>query len=328
MTLHGNRRGGRGGFTLIEILIVIVIIAILASLVAVVASRAFGKANQAASRVEIGQLEASIAAFKNQYNVPYIPSRLWLDESGQWTANTTVPVKSAVPTASLNLPQLEADSRQWLERVFGRSLTFPIDWNGNGTAGPTDPNSNMILEGHQVIVFALGGLGGTNGFSTSPTNPANFAGGVGKKGPFFEFDPGRLKQAPGDPVAMPGYLDRYGSNFYAYLSAYKSQNGYNPYGVSDCTLLGVDPYFDQYNFVASPPTITPTRFLKPNDFQIICAGPDGKFGALKARLLLLPPNPGANTAWTPQNAGNVWPSGTVGVDDLSNFYDGALGSAQ
>jgi hypothetical protein len=74
----------------------------------------------------------------------------------------------------------------------------------------------------------------------------------------------------------------------------------------------VQPYYD-----------APGRYLKPTGFQIISAGPDGKFGNVGLRLPAL-----GLSGWSPVNASNVWPSGTDGHDDLSNFYDSALGTSQ
>jgi prepilin-type N-terminal cleavage/methylation domain-containing protein len=343
-----NRERRRGGFTLIEMLVVVVIIALLASLLVGGAWKVMTRAREAAVVQEIRQFDTAITNFQNSFNVPYIPSRIWLDERGEFTANSTVALKSATALNAAQQAALEADSRQYLERVFGRNLTFPIDWNGDGTAG----NSNVILEGHQCLAFFLGGITETipdpndggrvkpmryRGFSTNPTNPANFNTG-GTKGPFldageftlprFFFSAANASQNPngnGSMLQYPGLLDRYGSQPYVYFSSYKGRNGYNRYGVSDCESLGMRPYYEQGATTAagSPDG----RYIKPDGYQIISAGRNMAFGSL-TNYLALPPNSTWPQPWSLQTAGAVWPSGSAGADDLSNFHDTGLGSGQ
>jgi hypothetical protein len=64
--------------------------------------------------------------------------------------------------------------------------------------------------------------------------------------------------------------------------------------------FGVKPYRD-----------TPSTYYKPDSFQIICAGDDGVFG------------PGG--LWTPASASTVYPPGSPGCDDQSNFHTRLLG---
>src|SRR5262245_56519506 len=82
-------RATRLGFTLVELLVVITIIAILVSLLTVVASKAIRTAEETSNRVEIGKLETAIASFKQQFNVPYLPSLIWLDETMQYNTPPT-----------------------------------------------------------------------------------------------------------------------------------------------------------------------------------------------------------------------------------------------
>ena len=106
------------------------------------------------------------------------------------------------------------------------------------------------------------------------------------------------------------YIDAYQNSnkqVYAFFSSFNGQNGYNRYSdgngnvLSDCASLGVFPYQQS---VGGP-------FQKPDSFQIICAGKDGKFGA--------------GGVWSPSTAATVYPAGSAGFDDRSNFYDTSLG---
>src|SRR5262249_4093624 len=151
------------------------------------------------------------------------------------------------------------------------------------------------------------------GFSTIPTNPS-IPGGE-RIGPFYTFETGRLAISPNAPAPPnPGppsarffsFLDRYGTQPYAYFSSYKTTNGYNRYGTSDCLYLGVTPYAE-----------TPNRYHKADSFQIISAGVDGKWGAGSG----VPPT----LFWTPASASVFYPDGTPGRDDQGSFYSSPLG---
>jgi prepilin-type N-terminal cleavage/methylation domain-containing protein len=333
MKLRDIRR--RGAFTLIELMIVLAIIALLMSLVVAAAWKAFGTAKQGKATVEIGQLDTGVSSFEAGYNVKYIPSMIWLDETGMYSTTPTMSSQLnqwfqtlGGPGQTAFLSGLANDSKQYLEQVFGRGIYVsgttnlnPIDWNGDTIVG----NTNAILEGHQALVFFLGGIpavpvngfaGTPLGFSTNPANPA--APGGSRKGPFAEFDPARLKVPTNNNVGALhyfSYVDSFaanaGNSFYAFFSSYKSQNGYNRYVVSDCVSLGVSPYYQSSN-----------QYYKPNGVQILCCGPDGLFGNVGG--------PSNNFAypWTPQTAGNVANAVPGLADDQSNFYDRTLGTSQ
>jgi len=145
------------------------------------------------------------------------------------------------------------------------------------------------MQGHQCLVFFLGGLqqgGACYGFSSNPTNPmqAPTAGEV-RRGPFFDFNATRLISGYG------GYLDIYGVQPYAYYSTTGTINSYNP---GDCSLTS--PYF-----------YSAGNYVKPDSFQIISAGANMQFG------------PGGQ--WTPGSSPAV---GTAGGDDIANFSTGRL----
>src|SRR5260370_16173737 len=85
------------------------------------------------------------------------------------------------------------------------------------------------------------------------------------------------------------YVDPYGRRtngtvqYYAYFSSFHgNQNDYNhfftlnatAYPGSDCASLGVWPYATS----ATTGTSAKPQYVKPNSWQIICAGQDGVFG--------------------------------------------------
>jgi prepilin-type N-terminal cleavage/methylation domain-containing protein len=134
-----------------------------------------------------------------------------------------------------------------------------------------------------ALAFWLGGPNG-NGFSANPQNP--FDTNSSRIGPFFEFDPGRLKIAGGVrryyPPRVPGLTAPY-VYFRAGGNGYEGHPGDPP----------VKPFWDTRTH----------NWVNPRSFQILCAGLDGQFGA-----------------------GNQFPAGedydAANRDDLTNFSGG------
>jgi hypothetical protein len=140
------------------------------------------------------------------------------------------------------------------------------------------------------------------------------------------------------------YLDPWLQDPYAYFSAYKKLNGYNRYlayyaalGLgqqSDCpsltvpnpyatTVLGVWPYAQTAGTSANPLA----TYLNKDTYQIICAGPDKKFGQGTPMTIVSgvqSPTP-ASSLWSPSTTGSMLPDSR---DDFSNFYDKQLGSGE
>jgi hypothetical protein len=255
------------------------------------------------------------------------------------------------PKTGQFLSTLDQDSVAYLQKTIGRnSPKFTAKWqSAQGIQWtPNMPTGGYeILEGHQCLVFFLGGLCtqdgsqfNCQGFSSDPSNPdvpPTMGSGIG---PFYSFNPNRLAIPPGKTY-FPAYHDPYGMRptgnvqFYAYFSSYKHQNGYNRYrtdgslthpqgGVvastapiaSDCASLGVWPY-------ASAPAVSKTgapQYVRPQDWQIVCAGLDGVFG------------PGTDLSGAAGIAPYYWNSATAaqipaaGADDRANFATGKLQS--
>jgi prepilin-type N-terminal cleavage/methylation domain-containing protein len=245
----------RAGFTLVEVLVVVAIITVLVSLTAAAVFKIYGEGDKLVARKDISDLGIAIEAFKLKMNVDYIPSRFRLRED-----------LFGYQIGMAAGDYLDQESWTYLKKLFPKlqTPTMPyngtnpnsvwIDWNLNGTL-----DSPVDLEGHQCLVFFLGGVprynpNGATGFSTNPAYPgaAAFVSAAGvpgtavmtdeRIGPFFQFKSNQLVALPTPPlsnkisVANPtnggGYfsmLDPWGVNPYVYFSGYKKNNGYNRY---------------------------------------------------------------------------------------------------
>jgi prepilin-type N-terminal cleavage/methylation domain-containing protein len=313
----------RRGFTLIELLVVIAIIGILVGLLVPAVMNFMKKGPIIITTNEIGQLDTALQTFKQEYNITYIPSQIKLCEL----------------QGSYGSTQLDLDSISYLTQLWPkitsqdpatgavRWATTGIDWNGDGTISP----GGVILEGHQCLVFFLGGVPsrGTSltcgGFATDPRDPIKLSQSTGRKGPYFDAfsSSGRLGLWPsqGGTAGFFSYFDPYsqlsppvapGDKPYAFFSSYGQPNGYNfnkypPLGSisGDCPSLGVTPYYQSGS--------TGPQYYNPKSHQIISAGADRTFGPGS-----LPPG---GATWTPQTAGSI---AAAGRDDQSNFSGGAL----
>lgn len=343
---------GRKGFTLVELLMVLSILLILVALLAGVVLKVLGLGPQAVTQSEMNGFASAIGAFKQEFGVSYIPSRLLLCEDGNYAAYN-----------GTSFQQLATDSQTYLAQIFGSRFpvanTVPgfqnIDWNSDGSIYPTvnkGLNPPMILEGQHCLVFFLGGMqspvsSGSNtclGFSTNPTSPTAAGGTRRGGGSLFDFKSIRLfrdtrpipNSSPGTnlnffvyidafnqtspPPGVAGWTNTYPKQPYAYFSSYRTSNNYNRYGSSDCPSL----QYQQGSSTTAPPQLQPyfvpntSNFLNPSSYQIISAGPDGVFG--------VPP------ISTTSVVGGAWAgavgNGTPGLDDWGNFSRVTLGAPQ
>lgn len=191
-----TRPGRRGGFTLVELLVVITIIAILFALASAAVVKALGKSDEVRTRNDITQLQNGHQAFRTDFQVSYIPDRLILPPGDDPTGESLQYISTLWPRInSAYLKKNDATARA----IWGV---------------PNQPNTIIILQGHQTLVFFLGGArdaGGIPiGFSTNATDPldkiAILSGGSPtptRKGPYFEFPPPTLQSVGPPPVAAP-----------------------------------------------------------------------------------------------------------------------------
>ncbi|MDX2037385.1 MAG: prepilin-type N-terminal cleavage/methylation domain-containing protein [Isosphaeraceae bacterium] len=249
----------RPGFTLVELLVVILILAILIALLVPAIAGAVRTARDGQVSAELNNLATALADFKNTYG-DYPPSRIILPTSNTNGGLATIiasPLSSARVYNPGNLPDisvrdLAARSQRYLLKFFPRA-TSPAAFN------VTRAGNYVILEGHECLVFFLGGAPTedktTNtwtmtGFSKDPTNP--FGGGSNRTRPLYEFPAGRLLDIYSVPITQggavfnefPSLVDPLGtgesdSRPYAYFSGY----GGNNYDPNDNNFMGFGTAF-------------------------------------------------------------------------------------
>ncbi|OJW16267.1 MAG: hypothetical protein BGO49_18955 [Planctomycetales bacterium 71-10] len=250
----------RGGFTLVELLVVFVVLSILIALLLPAINGAVKTAKNTAAQANLKQFDQALAAFKSKYG-DYPPSRVILWENGYFQTGGTTAL-AASGQSDVQSGQLAQRTLQYLRKFFPKVVlstsgaVWPAgskqwyDFNGNGVFDAQP----YVLQGHQCLVFFLGGLPqktdegyAMTGFAKSPTNP--FTPIVAPSGsptfvsqnrevPLFEFAANRLQDDTVNNVAFPGYLDSLGNtlgsgqvNFIAYFSSY-GNNGYDPNDVN------------------------------------------------------------------------------------------------
>jgi prepilin-type N-terminal cleavage/methylation domain-containing protein len=271
----------RAGFTLIELLVVIAIITVLLSLLLAGIFKLLAIPDREQNRHDISKLQDAASEFHKTYKM-YPPSRILLsNDPAQYVSHADGPASKII-----------------LNKIWPKlDLTKPIDWSNNN---PTTTYAE-VLEGHQCLVFFLGGAPatggqpGTFGFSDSPSNPIPST----MQTPFYRFKAERLVKIGASNFFS--YLDAYGQQPIAYFST--GIKGDNQYQDGDCTGLNVKPYYS-----ATSPF---TKYYNPKTFQIISAGEDGQFGLI--------------TDPYDQRLGNAPPGGD---DDQANFHDANLGAGK
>ncbi|RLS25176.1 MAG: type II secretion system protein [Planctomycetota bacterium] len=289
-------RSRNSAFTLVELLIVIAIIGILASLATVGVMKALEKGKMVAARTEISQLEAAIAAAKQNFGgVDNLPSAIKLYST----------------PAGFNTDALGVSTSNFLTKAFGKAWqSSPASpWMGVGYTG-TYP---VTLTGMEALVFWLGGVRDANGtfqgFSSYPSTPWDITN-TKRKGPFYEFDAVRVLN--NTPTTIPTFVNSWNGS-YAYFSSSDYLN------FSKTVANGGYGAYSATGGLISPLLIrTPTAFYNPKTFQIISSGPDQSFGK---------GNFGGGTTFgvvhTPGSGD--YAISAPGYDDLANFSSTQLG---
>jgi prepilin-type N-terminal cleavage/methylation domain-containing protein len=349
------RPADRRGFTLVELMVVIIIVGVLAALITAAVARVLILGPKIQTQNDINQLGISLESFKSQFGF-YPPSQLILCEK---LTDYQLP---QIQRLAAGTPLL-ADSQYYLSKMFPRMGPAwsgnGVDWNGDHVASPP-----VLLTGDQCLVFFLGGIQQTivnpngtttltcNGFSSNPSDPSavfQLPGMVAPPtliGPFFEFKSERLTQLGAKldllnlkPNPYFSYADAYKNKLpsgamvpYAYFSSYRRRNNYNPYSLSDCDAFKIIQglVYPQSGMSVGlcPYASSAGQFLNPSSYQIISAGKDGVFGVGSA----------AGAYYWSESKGYIWQTPNQfplrdparigdGLDDISNFSQGLLGSA-
>ncbi|MBL8821139.1 MAG: prepilin-type N-terminal cleavage/methylation domain-containing protein [Planctomycetia bacterium] len=297
------------GFTLVELLVVIAIIAILMALSLGVISKVYLAIDEMRTGSDIEKLSESCNLFKSTFG-RYPPSKIILCENPahySWL----------ITNGTNGLSQIATYSSEYLSNVFPGSLTTGnhIDWtgllpglnttptsSGTPTPGPSNGSRFFVLEGHECLVFFLGGIRPNSGsgprslagFNTDKSRPCVMSTGQ-RLGPFYEFDAGRLKDTT-NPFSLgqfQAYDDHYGKPYAYFAARTPGMNNYIHPGcpllvgqpaltiqhMSDCYTLTLNYVPLWKNVVVNPP-LPPTgiTYHKADTYQIVSAGKDKLYG--------------------------------------------------
>jgi type II secretory pathway pseudopilin PulG len=326
---------------MVELLVVVAIIAVLVALTTAAVFKVSAGGKRVTAVNEISQLDIVLTKFKQDHGF-YPPSHI---------SNPDGSIRRFMMPHRTDMAEFFL-----LKRMFPRwnpptvnndgvnidLNNVPADYKLMVQATNVVVNSNAVpLDGHQCLVFFLGGIpvnGSPNGFDQNNPYAASLNA-SNKKGPYFEFQSGRLLQT----TSIPRYADPWGVP-YAYFSANAGSDNYDPraqfpWPTDPAPNVGGPPppalpsaitfptgftkEASEGSFIAHPYRGANGKWLNPGKVQIISAGEDQAFGAGSYRF-----GTGANDirAWVPGAPGTEYISSggvTVGYDDIANFNGGA-----
>jgi len=253
-------RSRNSAFTLIELLVVIAIIGILVSLTSVGVMKILSRGQMVAARTELSQLEAAIAAAKQNFgNVDGLPSLIKLYNTPNGFNNDALGIQTKNFLT-------KAFGKAWFAKdAMGNDINTPCNWMGAGYTG-TYP---VTLTGMEALVFWLGGIRDNNigtfqGFSSYPSTPWDITN-AKRRGPFYEFKQKQIVILPGS--ANYTMVNNSGGS-YAYFSS--SEYAYflaNPLGNV------ISPYHK-----TATGAVTASSYYNAKTFQLISSGQDKTFG--------------------------------------------------
>jgi general secretion pathway protein G len=360
--VNRRERPVRAGFTLVELLVVVVVIGILVALLVPAVMGGIRRARDAQTSAEIQTIAQSLQSFKTKYG-DFPPSRIILMENGFYDTSNTTRLSAitsgtwfgTAPTMNgtdITYGELAARSVRYLRKFFPRAnlsttgAVFPAasttwyDFNGDGAFQTGRP---ILLEGHECLVFFLGGIpnrnpdgttSGMGGFSNNPANPFKneTAEPSPRQRPFFEFKAERFLDEDGDGIA--GYTDPLATGSEARPYIYFSSYGTNSYDPNDANTAsgeetGTGRDFSNGSVTKSSPSPNPyatslpvpatggAKFINPDTYQIISAGRDRNYGP-GGRY-----DANSTAERLPVDGANI-EAVNAGKDNLSNFSQGTL----
>lgn len=280
---------------MIELMIAIAVLAILAALLLSAVRQGTRPAHVASVVAEMGNLEKAYLDFRLKYDVALPSSMIIYEQASDWSPS--------IPSVQTNRAR-DILRRIWPDFDFTYAWAATpgqIDVNGDG-----DTSDTIIINGSECLVFFLGGMcltwdGSGNGievnhdddlatagqprkwqpigFSTNPRAPFSREG-TQRVGPFFTFDPDRLRdraEVIGAPVEMPEYYDPLPNQNFPYGFASAARGCWDP-------TMGDGPFRfnDLNNGVSHPLTQVYKRSsgepYNKDTFQLVSPGFDGAYG--------------------------------------------------
>ena len=243
------------GFTLLELLVVIVIISVLMSLILPALSSVRRRAAVVAVQTEMKQIEQALTMFESRFG--------------------------SLPPSNLTIP-ISGNPGAWgaASRSAVRSMWPQFDFASNGGLGNT---TAIHLNGAECLVFFLGGVQSgdeeapvLSGFSKNASQP--WVASQSPEGPFMEFDLSRISDVDEDgpyeyrseidPVVPLLYLSSRGKR-------YNATNDTSSFPNDDYDVFSDDPARNMSSCYLNADGTTPQR---PDSFQLIHAGEDGRYG--------------------------------------------------
>lgn len=312
----------RRAFTLVEMLAVIVIIGILAGLIAAAAVRAITRARIATMVLEIGQLDNALSSYK--------------EKLGEYPPDFT---DKAAVVRHLNraFPRYRPSGGRTMWEQFKYDVEAATgEWIQIDQGGADSP---LLMDQASALVFWLGGIAPQTGvprlmgFSANSRNPfdrssyvddnGNLREDGGRIGPFFEFQPDRLRDVTGEGggyyVYYPPGVEVLEGEPYVY---FRPRNGkyVKPAGNDGFVFNSFEPVWR-----GAPPVLPfvdsnapgagegdNLLWVHPDTYQILCPGPDGIYGVTRDGN---PPRYPIGSNYTIETQ---W-------DNITNFSQGTVG---
>jgi prepilin-type N-terminal cleavage/methylation domain-containing protein len=226
--IRASRIAPRAGFTLVELMMSLIIIGMLASLLGVAVTFAINAAKNAATKVDIANLDTALQSYKNNYGSEY-PACMAIPAVQNANSNSA-PSPSRYDLFNRSLRKRFSRltnnyQAQWLNNTNDVAWYLANNWSVRDLSNPSGapiPLDLDNMDAAESLVFWLAGPPAaydtttsqftTNnvlwGFSANPTNP--FAVKGSRLPSLYEFDETRLTDVDGD--GWPEYTPKGSTN--------------------------------------------------------------------------------------------------------------------